>query len=304
VTRTFVACFVDIGHFLVVLVAAFMSFTVAGMMLFGHRTIEFCSLRIAVHQCFLVMLGSFDYEKLADEHRVTAALWFFLFSFTVSIVLLNMALAIIIDVHTEVVSDMSESKDTIWTQASNIIFHCKHRHNWLSLRKVEDAVRASELREVSADELRMMLPDMPRVQATGLIDTVEQHLAMQEHKGISLSDAVHLAVKIRNDVTRMGGSMTEMVRLEGDNIKALTSLFRDRAVDPVTGLPQDANLASLDEDHNHRLHIVERRLLTLEESVKEAMKTTVAGAKDMRNMLTIIEDLVRTPQERSDWGDD
>ena len=45
---------------MIVLVVVFVSFALAGMFLFGHRMLEFSELHIAIHQCFLVMLGSFD----------------------------------------------------------------------------------------------------------------------------------------------------------------------------------------------------------------------------------------------------
>merc|ERR1719487_606503 len=137
VTKTLSSSFVDLVHFGVVITIIFMAYAVAGMFIFGHRMLEFSELSMAVNTCFLIMLGSFDFAALGAEHPVTAGIWFWTYMLLIMLIMLNMLLAIIMDVYTEVKADAAIT-DPIWTQLGKVYSELRHRGDWVSYLQIDE----------------------------------------------------------------------------------------------------------------------------------------------------------------------
>merc|ERR1719359_1977905 len=117
-----------------------MAYAVAGMFIFGHRMLEFSELKLAVNTCFLIMLGSFDFAELGAEHPVTAGIWFWTYML---LIMLNMLLAIIMDVYTEVKADAAIT-DPLWTQLRKVISEFREQREWVSNRVIEEVVTSQK----------------------------------------------------------------------------------------------------------------------------------------------------------------
>merc|ERR1712196_541146 len=89
VTGTIASAMVDLFHNLIVLFVFWMSYAIAGMLIFGKRVHKFSSLDLAINTCFLTMMGDFDFDEIGAEHPITAALWFWTFMVILSMIELN-----------------------------------------------------------------------------------------------------------------------------------------------------------------------------------------------------------------------
>merc|ERR1740130_2141465 len=119
----------------------------------------------------IIMIGDFDFAELGAEHPLTAVLWFWTYMILVALIMLNMLLAIIMDVYTEVKTDASE-QDPIWTQFSKVLSDAWNHRDWIKLKTIVDQVHNLPVKvtQLDKDLLLEMLPDMIEGQALALIE--------------------------------------------------------------------------------------------------------------------------------------
>eukprot|EP00401_Gymnodinium_catenatum_P036041 CAMPEP_0117505470 /NCGR_PEP_ID=MMETSP0784-20121206/25395_1 /TAXON_ID=39447 /ORGANISM="" /LENGTH=733 /DNA_ID=CAMNT_0005300885 /DNA_START=1 /DNA_END=2198 /DNA_ORIENTATION=+ len=204
VTNTVLRSIPDVLHFMIVLMLVFLAYSVAGMFLFGHRLLMFSQLDMALQSCFLIMLGDFDYAELSNEHLFTSALWFVSFMVLVALIMLNMVLAIIMDIYTEVKMD-AEEQDPIWTQLIATIRGMLSRREWVKLAVVEDVLTNWEgaPETVDKDVLLIQVDGMPAEQAIALIEEADKLEAREETKGLTISDAMKMVGWIKIAVQKI-----------------------------------------------------------------------------------------------------
>eukprot|EP00927_Polykrikos_kofoidii_P060214 TRINITY_DN5525_c0_g3_i1.p1 TRINITY_DN5525_c0_g3~~TRINITY_DN5525_c0_g3_i1.p1 ORF type:complete len:803 (+),score=140.35 TRINITY_DN5525_c0_g3_i1:58-2409(+) len=129
VTDTFLQAYTDISHFFIVFLTILGSFAVIGHVLFGNDLVEFYDLAASISSSFVVLMGEFDwYVKTSMQEssvlpsgipRFLVTLWFWSFMILISLVMLNMLLAIILDKHAAVAEAEDrggEASPTIWAQ--------------------------------------------------------------------------------------------------------------------------------------------------------------------------------------------
>jgi len=103
VLRTLRATSEDLGHFLIIIVPTFIAYAISGWCLFGRRVPEFSSILRAIGTCFKIAIESeYQWVELSAEDFLTSAIWIWSFILLIVLVMLNMVLAIIMDVYTEV----------------------------------------------------------------------------------------------------------------------------------------------------------------------------------------------------------
>jgi len=105
VTKTLIDSAGDLAHFMIVFCALLMAFVLVGHLLFGGRLVGFSTPAKSLNTCFLFLL-CFEFDGLSAqmfEHGKSLGLiWAWLFNLVMMVLLLNMILAIIFDVYTEV----------------------------------------------------------------------------------------------------------------------------------------------------------------------------------------------------------
>jgi len=116
VTETLSRAFVDVFHFFVVFSCVFLVYTLSALILWGGEKEYFANFARTVNSVFRLMLGDFDWEELHGVGRVQAVVWFWSFTWLVNFIMLNMLLAIIMDVYTEVKGGIANAP-TLWDQA-------------------------------------------------------------------------------------------------------------------------------------------------------------------------------------------
>eukprot|EP00746_Dinoflagellata_sp_MGD_P042634 gnl/MRDRNA2_/MRDRNA2_20331_c0_seq1.p1 gnl/MRDRNA2_/MRDRNA2_20331_c0~~gnl/MRDRNA2_/MRDRNA2_20331_c0_seq1.p1 ORF type:complete len:876 (-),score=112.28 gnl/MRDRNA2_/MRDRNA2_20331_c0_seq1:19-2646(-) len=97
----------DILHFGLVFVATFMSFTMMANVLFGRELMQFRTFGRSLTSCFEVLMGEFDLTEMKGSGRTMAIFWFISFQVIMVLLMINMLIAIILDVYT----DVKESSD-------------------------------------------------------------------------------------------------------------------------------------------------------------------------------------------------
>jgi len=292
VTHTVSRSLNDIGHFLIVLTVVFVAYAIAGQFLFGHRLLEFSEFIMAINTLFCMMLGGFDFPLIAGEHPAMAAFWFWTFVVSVSIILLNMALAIVMDVHSEVVSDAAVTEE-LWTQAGRVAKSAWTHRDWVTPREILADVQKlpEDVDRFTQDSLIQAIPDVTQPQAAYLIREVEKHKAHQDFKGLTLSDAMRMIGSIKFDTQRIANRVERIHIMQNENRRQLKEYLANYDIEN-SGRP--IQYIEFDEPTDLRLQVMEKRLQGLEDSVNEAMSATVVRAKEMRNVVTVVEDLLNS----------
>jgi hypothetical protein len=119
VSNTLVAAANDIIHFVVVLGTVFTVYSLIAVILWGQEEEDFANFGRAFHTVFRILLGDFEWEELREVGRPQAYIWFWSFQWLVVLIMLNMLLAIIMDVYTEVKSHVGRA-ETLWSQSFEI----------------------------------------------------------------------------------------------------------------------------------------------------------------------------------------
>jgi hypothetical protein len=297
VTNTVLKSIPDLLHFIIVLTLVFLAYSVAGMFLFGHRMLEFSEVSFALQTCFLIMLGDFDYGALAEEHLITAAIWFLSYMVLVSLIMLNMLLAIIMDIYSEVKAD-AEEQDPIWTQANQMARDFWAKREWVSLKLVEDVLKAWEdaPEMIDKDMLLRQVSMMPEDQALALIMEADKREEVAESKGLSISDAMKMVGWIKLAVQKIAHRIEDIMILEKEEKKSLIEQGRMPGVAGSRMTGPDDKLVKLDPVSETKLSAIDSRLAQMEEFLNESMCFTVHRGKEMRNRLAIIEDLLKADQ--------
>jgi len=125
VTNTLVSAANDIFHFVVVFATVFTVYTISAIILWGQEEEDFANFGRAFHTVFRIMLGDFEWEELREVGRPQAYIWFWSFQWLVVLIMLNMLLAIIMDVYTEVKEHVGRA-ETLWSQSYEIYKRAKN----------------------------------------------------------------------------------------------------------------------------------------------------------------------------------
>mmetsp|Transcript_98654 Transcript_98654/g.180103 ORF Transcript_98654/g.180103 Transcript_98654/m.180103 type:complete len:733 (-) Transcript_98654:24-2222(-) len=202
VTKTLAQAAMDILHFGIVLLAVVMSFVTSGIMLFGEELPEFSHFDRAINTCWRLILGDFDWQGLhSAATRFIAGLWFVSFSILVVQIMLNMFLAVIMDVYTQVKSQSCDAK-TLPTQAKEMWKHmlAVMRKEELSLPQILQKLDPTSLDESDddADDNRLVnaeafcneVDGLGEKQAIDIIHRASVLLDDNSHTDLSLSGAM------------------------------------------------------------------------------------------------------------------
>jgi hypothetical protein len=299
VTNTITRSLTDLAHFIIVLIVVLLAYSVAGMFLFGHRLLNFSEMGTSLNTCFLVMIGDFDFAELSAEHPLTAVIWFWSYMILVSLIMLNMLLAIIMDLYTEVKAEAMES-DPLWTQGRKMIVDAWSHRDWIKLKQIEEKVRElpAKITSLDKDLLMELLPEMIEQQAMALIEETVATEQNEESKGIAMSDAMKMVGWIKIAVQKIARRIEDILMIEKEEKEILASsgLAGGGLAAKAAGgdsMPMPPNTAAFDPASEEKMQAIEKRLGSMETFLNESMCFSVYRAKEMRNRLNVIEDLLQ-----------
>lgn len=207
VTQTLLVASTDIIHFGMVFACVFLIYAVAGMIFFGQETPEFANFGRTTTSLFRILLGDFEWDHMMQIGRQPAAAWFWTFSVFVNLIMLNMLLAIIMDVHTQVKGKIGFNAPTLLSQIVDIGTRFKEVRAGRAIPfsrvlKKLDPTDLDETDDADVDDLRYTpeslareVPNLTEAQAEAiLIESSEQALA--ERRGTMSFTDMTLAVKV------------------------------------------------------------------------------------------------------------
>eukprot|EP00746_Dinoflagellata_sp_MGD_P167281 gnl/MRDRNA2_/MRDRNA2_97777_c0_seq1.p1 gnl/MRDRNA2_/MRDRNA2_97777_c0~~gnl/MRDRNA2_/MRDRNA2_97777_c0_seq1.p1 ORF type:complete len:988 (+),score=181.49 gnl/MRDRNA2_/MRDRNA2_97777_c0_seq1:73-3036(+) len=115
VTKTMKNAMSDLLHFMLVFCSVFISFVIAGVVLFGREVSGFVTFPRAMNSCFRLMLGDIDWDTISEVGRMEAGFWMWCFFIIVVLLMLNMLLAIVMDHYCQV-KESSGNAETLWQE--------------------------------------------------------------------------------------------------------------------------------------------------------------------------------------------
>jgi len=200
VLATLHATSVDLAHFAIIIVPTFVAFAVAGMCIFGRRVEQFSSIHRSIGSCFkIAMEAEFDWQTLSEEDFWTTASWIWMFIMLIVLVMLNMVLAIIMDVYTEVRNAAGSSE----TVLESIVQMCRSLPEWRQRVSPNEVLQtlASLPDVMSRQELQNAFPTMAPTQFAWLVSAArgKAQLQLQSETERCFSPRVLAAMKLGLD---------------------------------------------------------------------------------------------------------
>lgn len=298
VTNTIARSATDLAHFLVVLSVVIMSYAVAGMFMFGHRMLQFSQLSITLNTCMMIMIGDFDFAEMGAEHPLTSVVWFWSYMVLVSLIMLNMLLAIILDIYSEVKADSSE-EDAVWTQAKTVLQDSWRNRDFVKWSIVQDCLEKlpDTTEYVDKDLLLEIVPDITEKQARELIATTEKHVEAEESQGLSISDAMKMVGWIKIAVQKVARRIEDIMQIEKEEKELLLTSGLHPATTGGAVLESQGNKVSFDPIADQKMQALDARLAQMEIFMKESANFSVGRSREMRNRLAVIEDLLQANKD-------
>lgn len=177
VTDTIHSASQDMLHFGIVLSAVVFTLCLDAVLLFGRDIQDFGTLARSFHSCFRMMFGDWDWAPMERVNRFYAVVWFLIFMVLVVIILLNMMLAIIMDnymsvkKHSGKAVTLGRQITEMWRRRQMLRRKERVKLNdiWDSFESYgvgeEQHAKRDEKHEVTANSIRMIVPDIPESQA-------------------------------------------------------------------------------------------------------------------------------------------
>ncbi len=101
-TRTIATAWTDLYHFLVMFIVIFIGFGIIGYLLFGTALQSYSTIGNGLQATFELVIGNYDLQSIMRIDITLSLIYFYVFVFLVSIVLLNVLLAILMGAYSEV----------------------------------------------------------------------------------------------------------------------------------------------------------------------------------------------------------
>ena len=203
VTDTFRQSAVDLVHFFIIFMTIFLPFTMTGHILFGSDIEELGSVFSSINTALMMLMGDFAwYADLGPRNWhsrlpsgmpvVVLFLWYFLFSFMMVLVVLNMLLAIVLEHYIEITNLLKDKADAvpIWVQVRSFIQFKRETRAFLPLEQIARLLErgnepAHPQEDVTEESLVRAFKDwnMGEEQARWLMDFVRRSLWIPTSEG-------------------------------------------------------------------------------------------------------------------------
>merc|ERR1712216_150743 len=156
--------------------------------------------------------------------------------------------------------------------------------------------------KVNKDDLMRQVTQMSNEQALELIEVADGREGAADEENLTLSGAMRIVGWIKLSVQKIAQRIEEIMILEKEEKKNMKQLV-DKGVLP--GVPSGGAMAKsvddmqvkLDPVSDSKLTAIDSRLSQMEEFLNESMCFTVHRGKEMRNRLSIIEDLLKADMQ-------
>eukprot|EP00928_Gymnodinium_smaydae_P007524 TRINITY_DN1269_c0_g4_i1.p1 TRINITY_DN1269_c0_g4~~TRINITY_DN1269_c0_g4_i1.p1 ORF type:complete len:774 (-),score=78.00 TRINITY_DN1269_c0_g4_i1:368-2689(-) len=238
---------IDIFHFLIVLLPTFVAYAITGSLIYGRRLEEFSTFEKSIGTCFKMLLeGEFEWPQLSLEHFYTSLIWTWSFLLLLVLLMLNMVLAIIMDVYTDLRRSAGKL-ETVWATFGNLWQRVRNRKQWVGTALLAEHLEFMPT-YITRDQFRKEFPDMPEVQLNMLVKACDQE--SEFGSGLGISDAMKLAYALRLSLEKVDDDLKGLFN-DATNAKQINPHERYRPAQVGRGWAQE--LSERTAVHNHRL---------------------------------------------------
>eukprot|EP00928_Gymnodinium_smaydae_P021197 TRINITY_DN18250_c0_g3_i1.p1 TRINITY_DN18250_c0_g3~~TRINITY_DN18250_c0_g3_i1.p1 ORF type:complete len:958 (-),score=117.64 TRINITY_DN18250_c0_g3_i1:466-3339(-) len=229
VTNTIVRASTDVAHFGIVFFTVFSVFTISAQIMFGQELHEFATIFRSFNTAFRILLGDFDWDRLREVGRLQAGLWFWCFVWLVNLVMLNMLLAIIMDVYTEVKGTVGSDAETVYSQSYEIYRRWRERragrrvslnHVLVNIDPTDRGTRLRCLEErendqtmITIEELMKRVQGLNEKQARRILMAAQELSDADNRKSQSLAEAVLDIQDISDQLNSLHVSVEKLIHM-------------------------------------------------------------------------------------------
>jgi hypothetical protein len=218
VTNTLVTASVDLFHFGIVLLSVFLTYSLMGVLFFGHEDLDFATLDRSMMTCFCMLMGDFDTEEMEEVGRLYPAFVYFV-SFMVLMVLivLNMLIAILMDAYAEVKAGALHS-ETLFGQIWELLLRTYRQKRGVRLpmgvvlkaflAKSPDAAESDAI--VTVQSMMQAVPKLTETQAHRDLCGAAEDWAGENNHPVQLHEILCLVSKIQSSCTTTASGIAKL----------------------------------------------------------------------------------------------
>jgi len=214
-TQTLYFSAVELTHHLIVVLVFSIAFAASGHFLFGLRIFGFSAFPLAwLSSTPAMVLGDFDWESLGKENFYTSAVWLLSFVFIMTLVMVNMFMAIVMDIYTKV-KQQALAREPVWVQLMDWVQTYRISREWVSTRvlvRVVNKLYQKNVQRAASPALLKLIPGMSVEQADHVIHWARRERMAEDDMAMSLTQFLQLIGNIAVRVGLIDGKLTDWRR--------------------------------------------------------------------------------------------
>lgn len=215
ITNTLGSLIVEIVHFMVVFIPAFLVYVFSATLLFGRRIEDVSTFWGSMGYIFrMTQEGEYDWEAFQMENYWSSAIWVWSFVVFMNMLLINLLIAIILDTYKEV-QKAEESGEAVWNTMAQFWYRLIYIRRWVNELEVaklcSDRYRPELLDKITMQE---SFPNMPQYQLDLIFEDSAIQMQAQANKDINTEKLVKMAGSLMSSVSGVNNSLKEMMTEE------------------------------------------------------------------------------------------
>eukprot|EP00929_Paragymnodinium_shiwhaense_P035534 TRINITY_DN19165_c0_g1_i1.p1 TRINITY_DN19165_c0_g1~~TRINITY_DN19165_c0_g1_i1.p1 ORF type:complete len:879 (-),score=211.28 TRINITY_DN19165_c0_g1_i1:291-2927(-) len=213
VINTLAATSVDLLHFFIVFLPTFLAYVISGNLIFGRRMQEFSTISASIGECFKIVIeNEFDWVRLSEENYWTTLIWSWSFLLVVVIIMLNMVLAIILDIYNEV-RQRVDRNDTVFRFGTELGKQMVSGRQWIGdneILNVLDSMQGSTT--LTKADLAAFMPQMSKLQVSMLFERCRSSTSFEVSQELQRSMFLKLVASVKRSLERMGNFVRRLAK--------------------------------------------------------------------------------------------
>lgn len=202
VTNTLKAVMNDLAHFVVVFAPTFFAYAISGHFLFGRRLEGWSTVEGSIGICMRIAFeNEFEWLELSEEFFSTAALWIWSYLLFVVLIMMNMVLAIVLDIYNEV-RQSTDVGNTIVKFFEEVAMGLWHRREYVADHEIEclygDGV--DESTTLHEQDFIEALPHMGQTQRGIVLKACEEEMTWQAKRSLANTNFLKLGASLKLSV--------------------------------------------------------------------------------------------------------
>merc|ERR1719215_110985 len=230
VTKTLTQASIDIIHFGIVFGTVFCVFALSSLILWGQEIEYFANYMRSLNNVYLMLLGDVDWPSMHEVGRPIAYIEFWVYQWFVNLITLNMLIALVMDVYTEVWGQVGQA-ETLWSQAYEIYSRWMEvrRGRAMPFRKVLQLLDPTDLEEEDEQDETLIFVETLRaehgVTEHQAVDILKHSLALYDQEKSESTNPEYEASKrlqhIDTKITQMHRFMDRISQGSNDHVFGL-----------------------------------------------------------------------------------